>query len=176
MGGLANPGSPAACHYQGQWIITNLSVLAQVIDNVDVSWSFATITITPGPGAQDSGHNDNWNFVIPIVASWTLDTDNNGRIDRIRVQVKPGTPLSDNFTGFTATVDGYAVTGYLAGGPPNTDVFDIILTEGTREDSGATPRWRVAANRQRCCTAWSAAPWWTTTRTRATSRQAAPAP
>jgi hypothetical protein len=146
MGGATNPGyPPTPPHYTGQWIITNLSVLAQIIDNVDVSYSFATISITPGPGALDSGHNDNWNFVIPIVASWTLDTDNNGRIDRIRAQVRPGTQLSENFSGFVATVDSYTVTGYLAIGA-NIDVFDITLAEGAREDTTATPRWRVLAN------------------------------
>ena len=77
---------------QGQWVINNLSAVAQNIDNVDVSWSYALVSITPGPGAKDSGNNFNWNFVIPILASWTVDSNNNGRIDRIRVQVKAGNP------------------------------------------------------------------------------------
>ena len=101
----ANGSPPPAL--QGQWVINNLSMVAQVIDNVNVSWSYALVTITPGPGAVDSGNNFNWNFVIPIIASWTLDTNNNGRIDRIRVQVKQGTQLANAFGGITVQVDGY---------------------------------------------------------------------
>jgi fibronectin-binding autotransporter adhesin len=134
---------------QGQWVITILSVLPQTIDNVDVSWSWATISITPGPGAKDSGNNHNWLFVIPIVASWTIDTNRNGRIDGIRVQVVPGTQLSDNFpVTLTANVNGYSVTGFTTGGALSggDDVFDITIAEGLREDTDAHPTWQLLTN------------------------------
>ena len=137
-------GSPPPT-LQGQWMITDNSMVAQVIDNINVSWSYATVAITPGPGAFDGGNNFGWNFVIPIVASWTLDTDNNGRIDRIRVQVTPGTQLSDNFGNFVVQVQGYSVTGYAPVGA-NTDVFDVRLQEGPQEDTNATPTWQVTTN------------------------------
>ena len=140
----ANGAPPPAL--LGQWIINDLSLLPQVIDNVNVSWSYAfPQSITPGPGALDSGNNFNWNFVIPIIASWTLDTNNNGRIDRIRVQVKTGTQLSDSFGGFKVEVNGAPITTFTGVGA-NTDVFDILLPEGTVEDSDSTPSWRVLAN------------------------------
>jgi hypothetical protein len=148
MGGNPNPAySPPAVipKYLGQWIITDNSLVAQNINNIIVSYSYATVSITPGPGATDNGFNTGWNFTIPIVASWTLDTNNNGRIDRIRVQVLPGTQLSDNFTGFTVQVSGYAVTSCVDVGT-NTDVFDIYLQEGSQEDTSATPTWQVTAN------------------------------
>ena len=93
----ANGSPPPAL--QGQWVINDLSAVVQNIDNVDVSWSYALVAVNPGSGALDSGNNYNWNFSISIVASWTLDTNNNGRIDRIRVQVKPGTQLNNDFSG-----------------------------------------------------------------------------
>ena len=128
---------------QGQWVITN-NGLAPNVNNVNVSWSWATNPIIPGANVNDGGSNYNWVFSIPIVASWTLDTNNNGRIDRIRVQVQ-GTPLNDSFGGLQVQVQGYSVQGYASVGA-NTDVFDILLQEGTQEDTNATPTWQVTAN------------------------------
>ncbi|HVO39996.1 MAG TPA: FlgD immunoglobulin-like domain containing protein, partial [Spirochaetia bacterium] len=152
---LADPTAhlPVPPAENGQWIIANLSVLPQTIDYVDVSYSYAwPNAITPGPNSFDSGHNFNWNFVIPIIASWTLDTNNNGRIDRIRVQVEVGTQLNNNFgnPGFSVKVNGYKVTGFAAVGA-NTDVFDVLLQEGNpypAEDSNVTPTWQLLANPQ----------------------------
>ena len=95
---------------------------------------------------MDGGNNFNWNFAISIVASWTLDTNNNGRIDRIRVQVKPGNQLNNAFGGLVAACGGYTVTGYLAVGAPHTDVFDITLAEGTEEDTAPRRRGRSFHN------------------------------
>ena len=103
-----------------------------------------TYAITPGPGSEDWHYNTNWFFVIPIMASWTVDTNNNGRIDRIRVQVQQGTQLSDVFGGLTASVTGYTVIGFQGFG--NKDVFDIKLQEGSQEDTSATPTWQLLAN------------------------------
>ncbi|HTZ50569.1 MAG TPA: FlgD immunoglobulin-like domain containing protein, partial [Spirochaetia bacterium] len=143
----SNYGSPPP-DLQGQWVINNVSVLPQSIDYVDVSFSYAIVAITPGPNAIDQGNNHNWNFVIPIQASWTLDSSTNGRIDRIRVQVTPGTQLNistGGFGGFVAQVVGYSIAGYAAVNG-NTDVFDINLVEGPAEDTSATPLWRVVSN------------------------------
>ncbi|HVO39583.1 MAG TPA: FlgD immunoglobulin-like domain containing protein, partial [Spirochaetia bacterium] len=153
---LADPTAhlPVPPAENGQWIIANLSVLPQNIDYIDVSYSYAwPNAITPGPNTKDSGHNFNWNFVIPIIASWTLDTNNNGRIDRIRVQVQAGTQLNNNFSnaGFKVVVNGYSIAGFQGVGG-NTDVFDILLKEnppnGPAEDSNVTPTWQLLANPQ----------------------------
>ena len=114
-----------------------------------VSWSTAVLpnSITAGSSCVDNGNNTNWLFIIPIVASWTLDTDNNGRIDRIRVQLKPGSIHNNSFGGFQVQVDGYTVNGYQqVPVGTNTDVFDIMLKEGAQEDTGATPTWQITTN------------------------------
>jgi hypothetical protein len=128
---------------QGQWVIANNGTPPNV-NNVTVMWSYATNPIIPGANANDGGNNHNWIFSIPIVASWTLDTLNSGRINRIRVQVLPATQLNNGFAGFTAQVNGYTVTGYQQ--VPGTDVFDILLQQGPQEDTNATPTWQVTAN------------------------------
>ncbi|MGA2502309.1 MAG: FlgD immunoglobulin-like domain containing protein, partial [Tepidisphaeraceae bacterium] len=113
-----------------------------------VSWSTSTPgTIIASSSCVDNGNNTNWLFIIPIVASWTLDTDNNGRIDRIRVQLKPGSTHNGSFGGFQVRVDGYTVNGYQqVPVGTNTDVFDILLNEGSQEDTGATPTWQILTN------------------------------
>ena len=60
MAGALNPAySPPAVipQYLGQWIITDNSLVAQNINNLVVSYSYATVSITPGSGATDGGHN-----------------------------------------------------------------------------------------------------------------------
>ena len=136
---LISLGAP---HYQQQWTLTVSGI--STISWAEVQLSFATIAITPGPGSEDWHYNDSWFFVIPIMASWTVDTDNNGRIDRIRVQVQQGTQLSDVFGGLTVSVTGYTVSGFQGFG--NKDVFDIKLQEGPQEDTSATPKWQLLAN------------------------------
>ena len=112
---------------------------------------------SPRARALDSGNNFNWNFVIPIVASWTLDTNNNGRIDRIRVQVRAGTQLSDNFGGFVAAVTATPSPATMPWAR-NTDVFDILLAEGAQEDTGGHPTWHVLSMRHgvTCTASWAA--------------------
>jgi hypothetical protein len=140
----ATNGSPPP-QLQGQWVITNLSATPPNVNFATVSWSWATNPIIPGANVNDGGNNHDWTFSIAIVASWTLDTNNNGRIERIRVQVQPGITLNDSFGGLQVQVQGYTVTGFAAVGV-NTDVFDILLNEGTQEDTNATPTWQVTAN------------------------------
>ena len=82
------------------------------------------------------------------------DTNHNGRIDRIRVQVQyPGITLNGSFTGLQVQVQGYTVTGFMAVG---ADVFDILLKEGPQEDTNATPTWQVVANTTLASTAGGA--------------------
>src|SRR5208337_2391287 len=136
---------------QGQWVITNNGVLPDV-DNIIVSWSYATVSITTGSGGVDGGNNFQWIFSIPIVASWTIDKDNNGRIDTIRVQVRQTTQLASNaFGGIVVKVDGYGTISGPANfsfpvGEANKDVFDIALPEGPSEDTSATPTWQILSN------------------------------
>ncbi|HTZ50406.1 MAG TPA: FlgD immunoglobulin-like domain containing protein, partial [Spirochaetia bacterium] len=144
--------APAPPDYAEQWVLNVQAGATATIDwaAVQLSWANPAF-VTPGPNCVDRGYNRNWYFVVPIVASWTLDTSfngpDNGRIDRIRVQVKPGTQLSDDFSGFQVAVDGYTLRApYFQAVGANTDVFDILLNEGTVGDTDATPTWRVISN------------------------------
>jgi hypothetical protein len=124
-----------------------------VVAAATINWAIIQLSsagpafITPGKDCTDDGYNHNWYFVVPILASWTMDHDGNGRIDRIRVAVKTGTVLNNDFTGFVVKVTGYTVTGYLAvPGAVPPDVFDIVLQEGKTEDTDAAPTWKVLTN------------------------------
>ena len=146
------PPPPPAQPEQWQLQVTAAATLLYV----DVQQCFAdTFSITPDPTCNDLGWNYNWFFFIPIFDSWTIDWDNNGRIDRIRVQVQPGTQLSDifNLSDLEVEVEGYTVIGFDtaddgAGNGDNDDVFDILLEESPYLDTDATPRWRLLANDQ----------------------------
>ena len=96
-GANASPHAPLPPALQGQWVITNNGA-APDVDNIHVSWSYATVPIITGSGGVDGGNNFQWIFSIPIVASWTIDKNNDGRIDTIRVQV--GVPLINTGTEF----------------------------------------------------------------------------
>jgi hypothetical protein len=133
-----------------QWYISVPGAATIDWANVQLSWA-STASITPGPNCTDDGYNDNWFFVIPVVASWTIDKNNNGRIDTIRVQVKQGTQLATAFAGITVKVDGYGTISGAANfgfpaGVANKDVFDITLPEGPSEDTSATPTWQILSN------------------------------
>ena len=97
-----------------QWILWITGTATIDYFEVHNSWAPDSDWVTPGPNRFAQSNNCHWLFSIPIAASWTLDTNNNGRIDRIRVQVEVGTQLSDNFDPLklTASVEGYTVTGF----------------------------------------------------------------
>jgi fibronectin-binding autotransporter adhesin len=126
------------------------------IDYIDVSnsWAPPGATVTPGPHYNKGPSNCNWLFYIPIIDSWTVDSDNDGRIDRIRVQVDVGTQLNVrppsppgvDFNQLRFHVEGYTVTGIGDAGANDQDVFDILLQEGTHEDTDAKPRWQLLEN------------------------------
>jgi fibronectin-binding autotransporter adhesin len=132
------------------WVLHIIGTATIDYVNVSNSWAPPSATVTPGPNTFNGGNNCNWLFVIPIIAYWTLDTDGNGRIDRIRVQVDVGTQLSDNFdpAKLRAAVRGYTVIGFGTAGGANDDVFDILLQEGPYLDTDARPQWQLLTNDQ----------------------------
>jgi len=155
----ANPGAaygypPPPPVQPDQWIITMTGTAT--LSFVRVQQSYATIAITPDPTCEilpsidPFGWNWNWYFFIPIQASWTVDADNNGRIDRIRVLVLPGTRLSDSFGKLVANVEGYSlravVPPFSTGAQAGDSVFDILLQESLYLDSEARPRWQLLSN------------------------------
>jgi fibronectin-binding autotransporter adhesin len=134
-----------------QWILQITGTATIDYFEVHNSWAPDTDWVTPGPNYLDEGNNCHWRFSIPIAAYWTLDTNNNGRIDRIRVQVEVGTQLSDRFVfpdHLNASVEGYTVLGFGTAGGANDDVFDILLAEGPYLDTDVKPRWQLLTNYQ----------------------------
>ncbi|QQO09202.1 hypothetical protein [Breznakiella homolactica] len=134
----------------------NLSSSAYAeLSNVRVTYSHAigrTIPVRSGvdaipyydPGYPANSHfNLRWIDGILFTYSFTEDTTGNGRIDRIRVQAS--TEVGNNFSGFTAEVDGYTVKGYQR---HTTDyhIIYILLEEKGYPDGDATPEWRIVSN------------------------------
>jgi fibronectin-binding autotransporter adhesin len=142
-----NPLPPPT--YNEQWMLTISSPNGNaVIDfaEVQLCYSGNGKKVTPGPNSENYCYNDNWAFIIPIRRSWTIDSNRNGRIDRIRVQVEIDAPLSDTFSGLTAAVSGYTVIGFDTADFPGDDVFDIIIQESPYLDTDATPSWQLTEN------------------------------
>jgi fibronectin-binding autotransporter adhesin len=83
-----------------------------------------------------------WLNYLFTMYSYTEDSDYNGKIDRIRVTTEAA--VGDDFTGFTAVVDGYDVTGYSR--PAEGNTFYILLKEKGYTDTGATPNWHITVN------------------------------
>ena len=83
--------------------------------------------------------------VAPTLTSrQTLDTNGNGRIDRIRLTFDRS--LNDTFTGFMVAVTGYTVTGYVTGATANDAIIELQLTESGTQDTGVTPLVQITAN------------------------------
>ena len=128
--------------------VTNPGASATIdFARVQLSCAINGKRVTPGPGCFNDDYNENYSFFILIKRSWTVDRDRNGRIDRIRVQVEIGTPLSTPpyNPGLTAVVNGYTVVGFDQGNPGD-DIFDILVQELPQLDSSATPTWQLTAN------------------------------
>ena len=95
---------------------------------------------SPNLPTEPVGHyNYKWLQGLVMVYSYTEDSDRNGRIDRIRVQTAAA--VGNDFSGFTVSVEGYAVTGYSR--PVAGSNFYIHLQEKTLPDTEATPKWTV---------------------------------
>jgi hypothetical protein len=80
---------------------------------------------------------------VPVItARQTQDLTGDGSIDNILVTTDLA--LNDTFTGLTATVAGYTVTGYAPG--PFSNQFYIQFTQGGTPDTGTTPVVQITAN------------------------------
>ena len=123
---------------------------------VDVRSSNAAINPVAVPatvnGSGDSSEAPyycfKWLKNLYAIYSYTEDSDYDGKIDRIRVTTEAA--VDDDFSGFTAEVDGYTVdtskgsNGYAR---PSLGVnFFIYLVEKPYLDTGVTPGWRIVKN------------------------------
>jgi hypothetical protein len=139
------PSTQAAGTYQNPVSITYL----------DPKRSINTATLSASYNSASSTAED-VTLAAPFSVSQyeTVDSDGDGLLDAIRVIAPAGVALSDDFSGFTATVAGYTVTGYatdlFAGIGLNDNVFYIKLTEKTYPagtgDTGARPVVTITAN------------------------------
>jgi len=135
------------------WDITVQNSATLILNNVIVYYSNAStnpIIATPTlPGATVTVgygtpyYDYKWLSGLPLVYSYTEDSDGNGKIDRIRVQANAA--LNDDFSGFVASVTGYTVTGYSYPSLHSSN-FYINLKEQSFNDTGATPTWTITKN------------------------------
>jgi hypothetical protein len=94
-----------------------------------------------------------WYAENEIQGSWTEDTNHNGKIDRIRVEVRVDLDLTPDFSSFEVSVTGFDVIGYQTGSqlatpwPTNPDkYFFILLAEQPDLDTDARPVFQVIEN------------------------------
>ncbi|MBN2440152.1 MAG: hypothetical protein JXJ04_02365 [Spirochaetales bacterium] len=90
----------------------------------------------------------NWVRYAFVEESWTEDTDSNGKIDRIGVEVMNNLSLNDNFTNLIIRIPGYELTDnpFTTGDNPvdeYDDIFYIRIVEKSELDTGATPVWWI---------------------------------
>ena len=100
-----------------QWRLTILVGANAAVDNLYVELSYSDTPMIP---VSLSSHPNDWSFNwrtdVPVMSSWTYDSDGVRKIDEIRVQVQSSIPLDDStpaaYSGLVITVDGYEVIGY----------------------------------------------------------------
>ncbi|HUW40887.1 MAG TPA: FlgD immunoglobulin-like domain containing protein [Rectinemataceae bacterium] len=102
----------------------------------------ANVVATPYALPAPGHYCYKWLSFLFAIYSYTEDSNYDGKIDRIRVTTEAA--VGNDFSGFTASVSGYAVTGYFRPVPGNT--FYILLKEQPYDDTGAVPDWRISAN------------------------------
>ncbi|MBA7631246.1 hypothetical protein ES703_38776 [subsurface metagenome] len=123
-----------------------LAILDMIYVNVD--WSRATpYNVTTSANVIPTANCIGWLVTILVIASRTEDNDNNGKIDRIRVQVKAN--INYDFSDFAVTAQDYDLDSPDYAGPdaalaPNQ--FWIMLQEKPYLDTDATPRWWIDDN------------------------------
>lgn len=88
-----------------------------------------------------------------IAGSWTEDTDHNGKIDRIRIEVLVDLDHTPDYSDFEIAVTGYTISEYRTGAQilpawptdPHKYLF-LILEENADPDTDAQPVFRVVSN------------------------------
>lgn len=127
---------------------------------VDITWLYLELGYAVRPVIPESifyhpeNRNWTWNWrnIIPVWRSYTLDTNGDGKLDRIGVVVGEfeGDPIELFFSSswddnLTVEVDGYTVTGYAPARdvPVELGTFYIELEQKPFLDTDATPVWRI---------------------------------
>ena len=128
------------------WMIDVDPAALVVMAWVTVNWSDASFNpiVIPLDVIAGAPHNDiQWLDVILVTASSSEDADNDGKIDRILVTTAAA--INDDFSGFTAKVPGYTVTGYEDRTSFSAQ-FYIYLKDNTDLSTGAVAGWSIVSN------------------------------
>ncbi len=142
------PAAPPAAYPGDQWLFTLNPMAGLDMQYVTVNWSNSTPYNITVPALVTIGVNcDGWLNTILVIDSYTEDWDNNGKIDRIRVQAQAN--INDDFSDFTARVQGYQLASPAYDGTDPAlaaDEFWILLQEKPGLDTDATPQWWIDNN------------------------------
>ncbi len=154
---LPPPDSPPALSFAGQititstapgpapadrWIFDPDPSFTLTMQYVVVAYSETLINVVLPPLNILGPNTVNWLTFLPVSSSETIDTDSNGRIDRILVTVPVN--HNNNFADMEVTVTGYTVTGIGPATAP--DQFIIDLAEKVELDTEVTPSWVIDQN------------------------------
>lgn len=112
---------------------------------------FGCNSSTPLPAPNDNDflrlyYCNNLRYNNPVLSSRTLDTDNNGFIDRIEVTVESPISTVSPFSDFEAEVVGYSLSSTPYTLPAAGVIFYIDIIEGRELDTDAQPQWRIVNN------------------------------
>lgn len=136
------PPPPPVIAGANQWIFDPDPSFTLNMQFTVVAYSFATIDIILPPVNILGPDIRRWLTFLPVDSSQTLDTDSNGRIDRI-LAILP-VPHNSNFSDIVVSVDGYTVTGIGPAAAPNE--FAIDLEERDDLDTDDRPEWIIVEN------------------------------
>jgi len=154
---LPPPDSPPALSFAGQititstapgpapadrWIFDPDPSFTLTMQYVVVAYSETLINVVLPPLNILGPNTVNWLTFLPVSSSETIDTDGNGRIDRILVTLPVN--HNNNFADMEVTVTGYTVTGIGPAVAP--DQFIIDLAEKVELDTEVTPSWVIDQN------------------------------
>lgn len=136
----------------GQWRFTKSSgaILNMQYAGVYLSYATAIITVDPDNNIFIANSCTNW-FQQLGFSSYTEDNNNNGKLDRIRIECND-TTLNDDFSGLEVAFSDYDINtnkgtnGFDSGLTPYDNIFYIWIKEKPYLNTDAAPTFQVLTN------------------------------